>query len=69
LPIEQRAVAAMGEKTFEPFSDFALHDIGSGLADGVLNSTSTVPALSNVSWPLSASPNLSGARRFMNITW
>jgi hypothetical protein len=26
LPIEQRAVAAMGEKTFEPFNEFALHD-------------------------------------------
>src|SRR4030095_4672129 len=28
-------VAALSNVTFEPLSDFALHDMGSGLADGV----------------------------------
>ena len=28
-------VAALGNVTFQPFSDFALHDMGVGLADGV----------------------------------
>jgi CxxC motif-containing protein (DUF1111 family) len=35
------AVAAMSEKTFQPFSDFALHDMGSGLADGVSQGEAT----------------------------
>src|SRR5262245_57233312 len=28
-------VAALGNKTFQPYSDFAVHDMGDGLADGV----------------------------------
>jgi CxxC motif-containing protein (DUF1111 family) len=34
-------VAALSEKTFEPFSDFALHDMGNGLADGVSQGEAT----------------------------
>jgi len=28
-------VAALGNKPFQPYSDFAVHDMGDGLADGV----------------------------------
>ena len=31
----QSSTAALNNVTFEPFSDFALHDMGQGLADGV----------------------------------
>jgi CxxC motif-containing protein (DUF1111 family) len=35
LTTGKASVAALNEVTFQPWSDFALHDMGSGLADGV----------------------------------
>jgi CxxC motif-containing protein (DUF1111 family) len=35
LTTGKASVAALSEVTFQPYSDFALHDMGSGLADGV----------------------------------
>src|SRR5262245_41447249 len=35
LTTSKSSTGALSEKTFEPWSDFALHDMGQGLADGV----------------------------------
>jgi CxxC motif-containing protein (DUF1111 family) len=35
------SIAALSEKTFQPFSDFALHDMGDRLADGVSQGEAT----------------------------
>jgi len=36
---EKSSIAALNKVTFEPFSDFAVHDMGQGLADGVSQGT------------------------------
>jgi CxxC motif-containing protein (DUF1111 family) len=35
------SVAALSNVTFQPYSDFALHDMGAGLADGILQGGAT----------------------------